>query len=289
MGTKTINSPSHHVEELQSLREDDDQEVACERCFQTAPLADDCLFKDEHKKEGFRGKGKMDPTGNKIVSKSSKQSSFIKRHACLVKKATDLSVLCDSEIAVIVYSDQGKLFDYATSSMEQILTRFERCRRIKLGIPVNPDAEMEVGILREKMEKLKQNDDQYVLGRDLKSMSHEDLQELLQQLNEGLLCIKDRKEALLVQQLEQSRVQIESLERLSASTSYQPPLCIDYPPVTQTDFATGRNVYRPEMACTEYANFAETSLQLGPSTSKVSGKRKAPHKGRSNPDTFLTL
>ncbi|XP_073313428.1 agamous-like MADS-box protein AGL15 [Primulina huaijiensis] len=89
--------------------------------------------------------------------------------------------------------------------MAKIMKRVEECQRIKKGVPVNHDPEREEDVLREEMEKLKQKEDQHVLGRDLNSMSREDLRELEQQLNEGLLCIKDRKEAMLVQKLQKSR------------------------------------------------------------------------------------
>ncbi|CAL8991487.1 unnamed protein product [Prunus brigantina] len=47
-----------------------------------------------------------------------------------------------------------------------------------------------------------------LLGKDLTGLSLKELQQLEQQLNEGLLSVKERKEQLLVEQLEQSRVQL---------------------------------------------------------------------------------
>ncbi|XP_075476512.1 agamous-like MADS-box protein AGL15 [Primulina tabacum] len=119
--------------------------------------------------------------------------AFIKRRACLIRKASELSTLCDSEIALFGYSKDGELFEYASSNMAKIMTRFEKCRRIKQGIPVNNDPERDEDLLREEMEKLKQDNDQHVSGMDLEGMGREDLRELEQQLDEGLLCIKDRK------------------------------------------------------------------------------------------------
>ncbi|CAB4263239.1 unnamed protein product [Prunus armeniaca] len=47
-----------------------------------------------------------------------------------------------------------------------------------------------------------------ILENDLTGLSLKELQQLEQQLNEGLLSVKERKEQLLVEQLEQSRVQL---------------------------------------------------------------------------------
>ncbi|XP_073311880.1 floral homeotic protein APETALA 1-like [Primulina huaijiensis] len=108
-------------------------------------------------------------------SSSGNKSAFSNRRACLIKKASELAILCGCEVAIIGYSNDGKLFEYASSDMAKIMKRVEECQRIKKGVPVNHDPEREEDVLREEMEKLKQKEDQHVLGRDLNSMSREDL------------------------------------------------------------------------------------------------------------------
>jgi hypothetical protein len=51
----------------------------------------------------------------KIDNRAARQVTFCKRRRGLFKKARELSTLCDAEIAVIVFSSTGKLFDYASS------------------------------------------------------------------------------------------------------------------------------------------------------------------------------
>lgn len=51
----------------------------------------------------------------KIVDVTARQVTFSKRKGGLLKKARELSLLCDAEIALIVFSPGGKLFDYASS------------------------------------------------------------------------------------------------------------------------------------------------------------------------------
>jgi len=51
----------------------------------------------------------------KIVDVTARQVTFSKRKSGLLKKARELSLLCDAEIALIVFSPAGKLFDYASS------------------------------------------------------------------------------------------------------------------------------------------------------------------------------
>ncbi|CAI0457780.1 unnamed protein product [Linum tenue] len=56
-----------------------------------------------------RGKVEMRP----IEDKSTRQVTFSKRKRGLLKKARELSVLCDVEVAVIVFSAGGKLYEFS--------------------------------------------------------------------------------------------------------------------------------------------------------------------------------
>ncbi|KAK8943782.1 Developmental protein SEPALLATA 1 [Platanthera guangdongensis] len=60
----------------------------------------------------------------RIENKINRQVSFAKRRSGLLKKARELSVLCDAEIAVIVFSSRGKLFEF--SSNPNILVGIQR-------------------------------------------------------------------------------------------------------------------------------------------------------------------
>jgi len=44
-----------------------------------------------------------------------RQVTFCKRRAGLLKKARELSVLCDAHIGIIIFSAHGKLYDLATT------------------------------------------------------------------------------------------------------------------------------------------------------------------------------
>ncbi|XP_076895712.1 agamous-like MADS-box protein AGL14 isoform X3 [Bidens hawaiensis] len=66
----------------------------------------------------------------RIEDKSSRLVTFSKRRSGLVKKARHLSVLCDVDVAVIVFSARGKLYEFASSSANysvgRILSRYQK-------------------------------------------------------------------------------------------------------------------------------------------------------------------
>ncbi|KAJ9709879.1 hypothetical protein PVL29_001385 [Vitis rotundifolia] len=59
----------------------------------------------------------------RIEDKSSRQVTFSKRRNGLIKKARELSVLCDVDVAVLVFSSRGKLYEYANGN-SRIVERF---------------------------------------------------------------------------------------------------------------------------------------------------------------------
>ncbi|KHN19013.1 MADS-box protein JOINTLESS [Glycine soja] len=83
----------------------------------------------------------------KIDNINARQVTFSKRRKGLFKKAQELSTLCDAEIALIVFSTTSKLFEYASSSMQQILERRDRHSGIQ-GL-VNPSIGQQEKIIQE--------------------------------------------------------------------------------------------------------------------------------------------
>lgn len=58
-----------------------------------------------------------------LEDKRNRQITFLKRKFGLMKKAYELSVLCKSEVALIIFKD-GKLVQYASSDMDKILLQY---------------------------------------------------------------------------------------------------------------------------------------------------------------------
>ncbi|KAL5553586.1 hypothetical protein UlMin_040987 [Ulmus minor] len=138
----------------------------------------------------------------RIENKINRQVTFSKRRNGLLKKAHEISVLCDAEVAVIVFSHKGKLFEYATDScMEKILERYERYSFAERQM-VTVDSEtqgnwtIEYSRLAAKIELLQRNHRHY-LGEDLDSLGLKDLQSLEQQLDTAIKQIRSRKNQLM--------------------------------------------------------------------------------------------
>ncbi|GAA0143157.1 hypothetical protein LIER_03908 [Lithospermum erythrorhizon] len=52
----------------------------------------------------------------RIESKASRQVTFTKRRNGLIKKAKELSILCEVDLGLIILSARGKLFNFTNSN-----------------------------------------------------------------------------------------------------------------------------------------------------------------------------
>lgn len=59
------------------------------------------------------GRGRVEL--KRIENKINRQVTFSKRRNGLLKKAYELSVLCDAEVGLIVFSSRGKLYEFASA------------------------------------------------------------------------------------------------------------------------------------------------------------------------------
>nr|BBC44062.1 LFMADS5 protein [Lilium formosanum x Lilium longiflorum] len=146
------------------------------------------------------GRGKVQL--KRIENKISRQVTFSKRRPGLLKKAHEISVLCDAEVALIVFSTRGKLYEYSTdSSMERILERYELYSQAETVVTdTYPEAQgnwcQEYGRLKAKVETL-QKSQRHLMGEQLEDLTLKQLQQLEQQLEVSFKHVRSTKHQLL--------------------------------------------------------------------------------------------
>ena len=60
----------------------------------------------------------------RIENERHRQVTFAKRKAGLIKKATELAILCDAQIGLVIFSANQKLTLYSSSPIEGIIHRY---------------------------------------------------------------------------------------------------------------------------------------------------------------------
>ncbi|XP_042454257.1 MADS-box transcription factor 50-like isoform X4 [Zingiber officinale] len=207
-----------------------------------------------------RGKTEM----KRIENATSRQVTFSKRRNGLLKKAFELSVLCDVEIALIVFSSRGKLYEFSSSSIQSTIARYgERSREDTRKSIMEQDVQqgkMEADCLLKKIELLETSKKQ-LLGEELESCSLDELHDIQGNIEQSLQKIRKRKYHLLQGQISQLEEKVASLLKENESLREQSKLLPQLP--------TG--AFKEVTPCPSYPNVSthgdhndvETELRIG--------------------------
>ncbi|KAL5078989.1 hypothetical protein RYX36_007410 [Vicia faba] len=133
----------------------------------------------------------------KIENATARQVTFSKRRRGLFKKAEELSVLCDADVALIIFSSTGKLFEYSNLSTREILERHHLHSKnlakmeepsLELQLVENSNCTRLSKEIADKSHQLRQ-----MRGEDLQGMNVEQLQQLERSLEIGLGRVIENK------------------------------------------------------------------------------------------------
>ncbi|KAH0704596.1 hypothetical protein KY285_018874 [Solanum tuberosum] len=149
------------------------------------------------------GRGRVEL--KRIENKINRQVTFAKRRNGLLKKAYELSVLCDAEVALIIFSNRGKLYEFcSTSSMVKTIEKYQRCSYATLeanqSVTETQNNYHEYLRLKARVELLQRSQRNF-LGEDLGTLNTKDLEQLENQLESSLKQIRSRKTQFMLDQL----------------------------------------------------------------------------------------
>uniref|UniRef100_A0A7C9CMM9 MADS-box domain-containing protein n=1 Tax=Opuntia streptacantha TaxID=393608 RepID=A0A7C9CMM9_OPUST len=175
-----------------------------------------------------RGKTQM----KRIENATSRQVTFSKRRNGLLKKAYELSVLCDAEVALIIFSPRGKLYEFASSSMQETIARYLRhTRDTQQDKEKTNEENMQLQTLKEEAANLTKKIEEIeaskrrLLGENLASCSLPELQQLENQLERSVTKIRARKNQVFSEQI---RLLKEKEKQLAAENMKLSEKCSQY-------------------------------------------------------------
>nr|AAX69065.1 MADS box protein M2 [Pisum sativum] len=153
----------------------------------------------------------------RIENKINRQVTFSKRRCGLLKKAHEISVLCDAEVALIVFSNKGKLYEYSSDPcMERILERYERYsyaerQHVPNDQPQNENWIIEHAKLKARLEVIQKNQRNF-MGEELDGLSMKELQNLEHQLDSALKQIRSRKNQVVYESISELQKKDKALQ-----------------------------------------------------------------------------
>ncbi|XP_019451976.1 PREDICTED: truncated transcription factor CAULIFLOWER D-like [Lupinus angustifolius] len=156
----------------------------------------------------------------RIENKISRQVTFSKRRSGLMKKAFELSLLCDAEVALIIFSGRGKLYQYSSTDINKIIEKYRQCCYNKLQacsdfLEHEPQSQYHEFLrLKVKHECLERSQRKFQ-GEELESLTLEELQSLEKQLDRTTTLTRQQHMKNLIARADELREKVHSLEELN--------------------------------------------------------------------------
>eukprot|EP00258_Populus_trichocarpa_P031107 XP_024447126.1 agamous-like MADS-box protein AGL11 isoform X2 [Populus trichocarpa] len=150
------------------------------------------------------GRGKIEI--KRIENTTNRQVTFCKRRNGLLKKAYELSVLCDAEVALIVFSSRGRLYEYANNNIRSTIDRYKKASSDSSNASsiteINAQYyQQESAKLRQQIQML-QNSNRHLMGDAVSNLSVKELKQLENRLERGITRIRSKKHELLLAEIE---------------------------------------------------------------------------------------
>ncbi|KAL3521482.1 hypothetical protein ACH5RR_019631 [Cinchona calisaya] len=142
----------------------------------------------------------------RIENATSRQVTFSKRRNGLLKKAYELSVLCDAQVALIIFSQKGKLYEFSSTNIQNTIKKYRDC----VGEDQRSNQDIEKHLQELKLEAISMAKEieflevsqRRLLGQNLESCSLEELQQIDSQLESSLKNIRARKTQLFKEEMD---------------------------------------------------------------------------------------
>ncbi|KAJ0535799.1 putative transcription factor MADS-MIKC family [Helianthus annuus] len=161
------------------------------------------------------GRGKIEI--KRIENNTHRQVTFCKRRNGLLKKAYELSVLCDAEITLIVFSSRGRLYEYANNNIKSTIERYKKATSSTPDTwstqEVNAQQfyKQESKKLRQQIQML-QNTNRHLMGDGLEHLNVKELKQLEGRLEKGISRIRSKRHDLILaetENLEKREIELE--------------------------------------------------------------------------------
>ncbi|KAI5662015.1 hypothetical protein M9H77_21338 [Catharanthus roseus] len=169
-----------------------------------------CPNQEFHESSQLRktGRGKIEI--KRIENTTNRQVTFCKRRNGLLKKAYELSVLCDAEVALIVFSSRGRLYEYANNSVRGTIERYKKACADSTNTGSVSEAntqfyQQEATKLRRQIREIQNSNSNLsrnILGEGVDNLSFKELKNLEGRVEKAIGRIRTRKNELLFAEIE---------------------------------------------------------------------------------------
>lgn len=149
----------------------------------------------------------------RIENATNRQVTYSKRRSGILKKAKELTVLCDAEVSLIMFSSTGKMTEYLSPSLNGNTKRvYDRYQQISGSSLWNSHYESLQNALNKQKEinKRLRREIRQRMGEDLDELTIDELRNLEANLEASVKVVRDRKYHVIITQTETTRKKLRN-------------------------------------------------------------------------------
>ncbi|KAE8735113.1 Floral homeotic protein GLOBOSA [Hibiscus syriacus] len=134
------------------------------------------------------GRGKIEI--KRIENSSNRHVTYSKRRNGIMKKAKEITVLCDARVSLIVFGSSGKMHEFCSPSttLIDILDQYQNTSRKKLWDDKHENLSNEIDRIKKENDSM-QIELRHLKGEDISSLPYKELMALEDALETGLTCM----------------------------------------------------------------------------------------------------
>ncbi|XP_038678648.1 agamous-like MADS-box protein MADS9 isoform X2 [Tripterygium wilfordii] len=142
------------------------------------------------------GRGKIEI--KRIENSSNRQVTYSKRRSGIIKKAKEITVLCDAKVSLVIFASSGKMHEYCSPSTKlvDILESYHKQSGNRLWDAKHENLNNEIDRIKKENDSM-QIELRHLKGEDITSLNHKELIVIEDVLEKGQTSIRNKQDELV--------------------------------------------------------------------------------------------
>ncbi|KAG6776117.1 hypothetical protein POTOM_019621 [Populus tomentosa] len=138
------------------------------------------------------GRGKIEI--KRIENASNRQVTYSKRKNGIIKKAREITVLCDAQVSLVIFASSGRMHEYCSPSttVVDLLDKYHKQSGKRLWDAKHENLSKEIDRVKKENDSM-QIELRHLKGEDISSLHHTELMAIEEALDAGLAAVRKKQ------------------------------------------------------------------------------------------------
>uniref|UniRef100_A0A6N2LSY2 MADS-box domain-containing protein n=1 Tax=Salix viminalis TaxID=40686 RepID=A0A6N2LSY2_SALVM len=138
------------------------------------------------------GRGKIEI--KRIENASNRQVTYSKRKNGIIKKAKEITVLCDAQVSLVIFASSGRMHEFCSPSttVGDLLDKYHKQSGKRLWDAKHENLSIEIDRIKKENDSM-QIELRHLKGEDISSLHHTELMAIEESLDAGLAAVRKKQ------------------------------------------------------------------------------------------------